>query len=215
MDKYYVLVSGSGTTTRANLEALMEDHYYSNGPDGVLVLPIKTKPSQGQVFAAQFAKDKSKEIIIFASEDSQYDGFPSASVTITEDPIKDAIKHLKGNKSSAFLLWSDDDSDCANSLALFTQAKVPVFDLTDGLVPVTAVKGLKTEPAPVIPPQEELPLDEYEDEDEDDDEDEEDEEEGDMEEDLYFGMKAFVKALAKAIVEEMDTLKKASEGDKA
>lgn len=221
MEKYYVLVAGSGVTSRANLEALMEDHYYSSGPDGVLVLPITAKPSQGQIFAAQLAKDKSKEIIIFATENTQYEGLGSSSVTVTDAPLKDAVKHLKGSKASAFLLWSDDDEDCANALALCTQSKVPAFDLTDGLVPVTAVKGLKEEPTPDIPVQETLNNSNPEEEDEeydeeyDEDYDEEDEEEDDVNDDIYFGVQALIKAIAIAVADELDARKKPSKGDMA
>ena len=41
MDKYYVIVAGSGSTSRANLEALMEDHFYAHVDDGVVVLPYR------------------------------------------------------------------------------------------------------------------------------------------------------------------------------
>ena len=113
--KYYVLIAGNGTTSRANLDALMEDHYYANGADGTLVMAYKNKPSQGQVFAAQLARDKSKEIIIFAEDSAQFEGVPGGvNFTESKNPIQDAVKHIKGEKAVAFILWDDEDEGGCN-----------------------------------------------------------------------------------------------------
>jgi hypothetical protein len=58
MANYTVILTGSGTTSRANVEALMSDHYYANGENGTLILAFNSKPSQGQVWAAQQAKQQ-------------------------------------------------------------------------------------------------------------------------------------------------------------
>ena len=139
MDKYYVLVAGNGNTSRANLEALMEDHYYANGANGVLVLAFNKKPSQGQVFAAQLAKDKNIDILVFNTEEDA-EGIPSCSVTVVDNPILSAAAHIKKGKSTAFLLWSDEDMECLNALAYCNEVKVPCFDLTDGLNKLTSSK---------------------------------------------------------------------------
>jgi len=39
MSKYFVIVAGNGATSRANIEALMEDYYYAGGDGGTLLLP--------------------------------------------------------------------------------------------------------------------------------------------------------------------------------
>jgi hypothetical protein len=235
MDNYYVLVTGSGATSRANLEALMEDHYYANGQKGILVLAFKDAPSQGQVFAAQLAKDKSKEVIIFATESARYDGLPSASTTMTDTPLQGAIDLMKGNKASAFILWSDDDQECLSTLVKCKEAGIPCFDLTDGLNAVNPSEGAAETVAPSIPKQEQVKKKEDEedgaDEAEEDDleEDEEEEEESDFMEDLYFGVQALAKIFAQALIEELastkteivpedkttDTPKKPSKGSKA
>jgi hypothetical protein len=211
MDKYYVLIAGKGTTSRANLEALMEDHYYANGPDGTLVLAYKDKPSQGQVFATQLAKDKSKDILVFTTESGKFDGISQASVNISDNPIKSAVAHLKGSKAVTFLLWSDEDSDCQNTLSACKDAEVPCYDLTEGLIPLNPSATITEAVEPKMPKQElnkpayEEDADGEEEEDEEDDEDEEeaDEEEDDMD-NLYFGIQALAKIFARAIVEELE-----------
>ena len=211
MDKYYVLVAGKGTTSRANLEALMEDHYYANGPDGTLVLAYKDKPSQGQVFATQLAKDKSKDILVFTTESGKFDGIPQASVNISDNPIKSAVAHLKGSKAVTFLLWSDEDSDCQNTLSACKDAEVPCYDLTEGLIPLNPSATITETVEPNMPKQElnkpayEEDADGEEEEDEEDDEDEEeDDEEDDDMDNLYFGIQALAKIFARAIIEELE-----------
>lgn len=208
MEKYFVMVAGGGETSRANLEALMEDHYYANGANGVLVLPYVDKPSQAQVFAAQYAKDKNKDIVVVTNSSSSYEGMPAATLVTNEQPDKEAINLMKSEKSSAFLLWNDEDQRTTNLLALLKEAKIDAFDLTDGLSPIIAKKGLKAEAPTLFPVQElDIPKAEEADEDEEDEDEEDDEEEfEDSEEDdeLYYGVQAFIKVLAKAIVEEMN-----------
>ena len=58
MSKYYVLVAGKGATSRQNVEALMEDHYYAKGDGGTVVIAIEKHATPSQVFVAQFAKDE-------------------------------------------------------------------------------------------------------------------------------------------------------------
>lgn len=219
MDKYYVLVAGNGSTSRANLEALMEDYYYaqsSNGANGTLVLAYKDRPSQGQTFATQLAKDKGKDLLVFTTESGKFDGIPSASVNISTNPITSAVDHLKGLKASTFLLWADEDQDCQNTLAACKDAEIPCYDLTEGLIPLNPAKDIKATVEPTIPKQEKIEdveEDAEDGEEEDDEEADEDEEESDVEEEeldnLYFGIQAIAKIFAEAFVEEM---KKAKEG---
>jgi len=218
MDKYYVLVAGNGSTTRANLEALMEDYYYaqsSNGANGTLVLAYSDRPSQGQTFATQLAKDKGKDLLVFTTESGKFDGIPPASVSISDNPIKNAVDHLKGLRASTYLLWADDDKDCQNTLAACKDAEIPCFDLTEGLIPLNAAQNIKATVEPTIPAKEKItaPEEDEDAEEEDDEEDSEEEEESLEEEDmdnLYFGIQAIAKIFAEAIVEEM---KKSKEDD--
>jgi len=220
MDKYYVLVAGNGATSRANLEALMEDHYYaqsSNGANGTLVLAYSERPSQGQTFATQLAKDKGKDILVFTTESGKFDGIPSASLNISTNPIKTAVDHLKGLRASTFLLWADEDKDCQNALAACKDAEIPCYDLTEGLIPLNPAQDIKATVEPTIPKQETIEDVEEDDEDgeeaDDEEDDEDEEEEGALDEEeldnLYFGIQAIAKIFAEAIVEEM---KKSKEG---
>jgi hypothetical protein len=221
MDNYYVLVTGNGKTSRANIEALLEDHYYKNGKSGTIVVAYETKPTPEQVYAIQFSKDKDKEILLFTTESGRFDGAPSASVELSSDPLSSAVDFLRGLNASAFLLWSDEDSGCQTSLALCKDAGIPCFDLTEGLLPLTPSSDLKPVAVPVIPKQETLEKDEEdEDEDEEEEEDDEDEDEEDEEEyeevdDVYYGLEALAKFIAKEVSKEvLKGLQKPQEGEK-
>ena len=45
MDKLYVLIAGTGVTSRANLEALVEDYFYAKNKEAVLLLAFDKTPS--------------------------------------------------------------------------------------------------------------------------------------------------------------------------
>lgn len=156
MTQYYVLVAGSGKTSRANVEALMDDHYLANGEKGYLVLPINKRPTDAQNWAAQFAADSKKDIIIFAKSDAKFDTIQHASFAPADNPLEAAIATIKGDKSAAFLAWDDEDEECTDSLALCKEYGVPVFDLTNGLVPIYGVENLQTTNRPAPPIQETL-----------------------------------------------------------
>jgi hypothetical protein len=226
MDRYYVLVAGNGKTSRANIEALLEDHYYAKGKNGTLVLTYQTKPSPEQVYAIQFSKDKEKELLLFTTEGGRFDGAPSASVEISADPVTSAMTFLKGLDASAFLLWADEDTDCQTILALGKDLGVPCFDLTEGLLPLTPSSDIKPVQAPAIPEQETLEYkskaDEEDEEEDDEEEEEEDDDEGEDEEeyeemdDVYFGLEAIAKFIAKEVAKEVvEQLKKAPEAPQA
>lgn len=202
--KYFVIVAGGGETSRANIEALMEDHYYANGAEGYLVLPILNAATQAQVFASQYAKEKNKDIIIYSNMPGDFPGMPPATVYQTDNPIRDTAKAFADEKSvSAFLLWSDEDPMSQSLLAEYAKAGIPCFDLTDGLSPITAVAELKPAVEPELP-MAELALEDPEGEVEDDEADEEDEEEYDEDDDeVYFAVQSLIKALAKAVATEL------------
>jgi hypothetical protein len=198
MEKYYVVVAGNGTTSRANLEALLEDHFYAKGADGVVHIVEEGKLSQGKTFASQFAKDKNKPVF--------------------NAGLVESLSTVDVKNTSCFILWSDEDLECQNTLARATDLGIPCFDLAEGLLPLTASKGAKVSVTPIIPTAEETtpkvvetPYVEPEDEDIEEDEDDEDDEEGYDEDEagnLYFGIEAIAKIFAKAIVEEIERVKK-------
>jgi hypothetical protein len=200
MEKYYVVVAGNGTTSRANLEALLEDHFYAKGAEGTVHIVNEGKLSQGKVFAGQFAKDKNK--------------------TVITPNLADSFNLADAKNTACFILWSDEDRECQDALAMAAGLGIPCYDLTEGLLPITPSTGVKASVEPVIPEAEEVtpkivetpyvePEDEdIEDEDEDDEDDEYDEDEAGN---LYFGIEAIAKIFAKAIVEELERAKKGSE----
>ena len=201
MEKYNVVVAGNGATSRANLEALLEDHFYAKGADGVVFIIEDGKLSQGKIFAEQFSKDKNK---------------PVAHIKL----IDTSMQQFSPANTSCFILWSDEDSECQNALAICTEAGIPCYDLTEGLLPIAPSKNIRVSVNPVIPTAEdtipkvvETPYVEPEDEDIED-EDEEDDEDGYDEDDagnLFFGIEAIAKIFAKAIVEELEKAKKGPE----
>lgn len=211
-DKYYVLVAGNGETSRANIEALMDDHYYAHGPSGTLVLAFEKHPSKGQTFAAQFAKDKTKDIVVFCNEDAQTIGVPGATMYPTSTPYTDASQAF--TNMSAFILWSDEDENSLEALKECKASNVPCFNLLDGLVPLNAVEGAGDPVKPVIPVQEmiapkpTLIIEEVEEDSEElfEDEDEEDDgelDEMDSEEVLFAALSDIADIFADMIVEKL------------
>jgi hypothetical protein len=164
---YFVLVTGNGDTSRANIEALMEDHYYAKGEGGTLVLAYEKAPTKAQTLVAQYAKVCNKDIIVFCHEDAQTTGVPGASQSTHQDPIREAVIFVKETDSVAFLLWDEQDDQCFSALKGCLSQNVQAFNLCDGLVPLNeaikvpvkpleSVESLKPEPM-VKMPQENVP----------------------------------------------------------
>jgi hypothetical protein len=217
MDKYYVIVAGQGSTSRANVEALIEDYVYANGNDVVFIFAYEKKPTSGQAFISQWAKDKAKDVVIFAHPDASYEGLSAATVNESKEPFRDAVSFLdKEDKAVGFILWSDDDQKSNDIVAIFNDRGVKCYDLTDGLNIINS--QLVSEVAPVIPEAEQIDEEDEEDEDEEEDVFEEleelleDEDEDEAFEDLYFGMQSFIKAIAREVAKE---LQKPSKGPQA
>ena len=196
-NNHYILVAGSGESSRANIESLLEDYIYSSGGKVVFVLAYNKTPNQGHKFVAQLAKEKVKELVIFANYDATFEGMPPSTFHETDKPIKDAADFVKGKKASACILWNDEDERCLTTVNTFVEAGIPCFNLAEGLVPLSATEV--SEDKPLIPEDEMVD----EDEDEDEEEAEEDEDEPDLEDDIYYGVLALVKAIAKAVVAEL------------
>lgn len=207
-DPYYVLVAGSGETSRANVEALMDDHYYANGAAGTLVLAFEGRPSQGQVYAAQFAKDKAKNITVFCTPDSETNAITNtAQFNRVENPVVHALELIEGKTNAAFLLWNDDDEKTLELLEFCTEDNIPCFDLTDGLLKLGApttksvkvvmpeIEATTSDSIPFIP-------DYVPDVDEEEDEAEEDEEE-DFEETIMDAMYSLARMIAATVVEQL------------
>lgn len=134
MDKSYIVIIGKGVTSRANLEALVEDYFYAKGTEVYLALAFDKVPSQGQIFAAQYAKDKGKEIVIFCQEGANLQPFPSASVSITDTPVKDAVDLPS---ATVMLLWDDSDESCIAASDYCASIHKRSFNLCEGLSLIT------------------------------------------------------------------------------
>ena len=212
MSKYYVLVAGKGTTSRQNVEALMEDHYYAKGADGTVVIPIDKQATQSQIFVAQFAKEKNKEIVLVAKENVDVGSMPPSSLVIDNDPVKKAVEIVAGSDVKAFLLWDDGDETSLAALSSCKTAGIPCYDLTNGLLTITPSESLK-EPEATLFPEAELVSESEEDdgeeeeevgEEEDDDEEEYDDEDEEAEdfEDIYAGVEALARVFARAFIAE-------------
>lgn len=212
MDKYYVLVAGNGATSRANIEALMEDHYYANGAEGIVVMPIFGNPTPSQVFVAQYAKEKNKEVVYVASEGANLTNLPAGSMVNDPDPINKSVEIIVGEKSTAFLLWSDEDNTSLDCLVACKKADIKCFDLTDGLVPINPSADIKKAEVIDFPEKERVTIKETEEDaaeeeegsEEEDDEEYEDEDEEDDEglENLYAGVEEIARIFARAFKEE-------------
>jgi hypothetical protein len=131
MDKVYVLIAGTGVTSRANLEALVEDYFYAKNKEAVLLLAFDKTPSQGQIFAAQYAKDKGKDVVIFCQEGANVASFPSASFTNSKTPVLDALKNFY--EATVMLLWDDSDANCLAALEFCNENNLKPHNLCEGL----------------------------------------------------------------------------------
>lgn len=211
-EPYFVLVAGSGTSSRANTEALMEDHYYANGSEGTFVLAFDKSPTRSQTVAAQYAQEQKKDIVIFCHPGGMTAGLPAGTLVESATPIVEAIEFLKGKKATAMLLWADEDSHCSLALHEATAVGIPCFDLSNGLLPLTEVSGAEAPIEPKIPQQEQLPIDTesevvteaVEDDFEGDEEEYEEEEiESDLEDELYEAVWPFASVLAEAFAQAL------------
>jgi hypothetical protein len=146
---YYVLVAGTGETSRANIEALMEDYYYANGDGGVLVLAYKDAPSRSQTYAAQYAVDCKKDIMVFCRESAKTTGIPNATVNFADFPYVAATDFLKDNRAIAQLLWNaEDTTEDEQILEQCFSKEISAYNLCDGLLPLSVTE--KTVQEPVI-----------------------------------------------------------------
>lgn len=154
MDKIYVLIAGTGVTSRANLEALVEDYFYAKNKEAVLLLAFDKTPSQGQIFAAQYAKDKGKDVVIFCQEGANVTSFSSASFTNSKTPVLDALKGF--SEATVMLLWDDSDANCLTALEFCNANNIKAHNLCEGLtlIPnkVSEVLEPVEEPEPKVEP---------------------------------------------------------------
>jgi len=149
-----ILITGSGTTSRANVEALLDDYLYAN-PELIVYLAIDGEASQGQIWAAQYAVDKGKSVFAQMTRGSIMMGIPTTVPREqTISPIVDVCqleKNLIG-----FVLWNDEDQACLKAVEILTEYGFPALDLTNGLCEIKII-GNTTKSEPIeIPKSEQL-----------------------------------------------------------
>jgi hypothetical protein len=155
-----IIIAGRGKTSRANIEALMEDHYYANKNVTVIIVGSTTE-SDAQAWVRQHATDM------------------KISVLGTHGPssILDTFAEYAGTDTSVFLIWDDEDTECQDALRAAKHHKFPVYDLTNGLYQIEGAPDIPKVVAPKMPPEEVVDMDEdteYEDVEDDGDDTEED-----------------------------------------
>jgi hypothetical protein len=136
----HILVVGNGKTSRANVEALVDDYIHAN-PTVKFTLYSVVKLSEGQIWLKQYLEDKE----------------------VAYEVTLGGVPELPGDNAAMFILWDDEDPESANCLASAKEMNIPAFDLTEGLVELNAVDGLAVKEAPVLPAHDNLD-DEEEDE---------------------------------------------------
>lgn len=103
-----IVVVGNGKTSRENVEALIDDYFYAN-PEMTLYTYNLGRPSEGQVWAIQYAEEKG---------------------------IKHThIKEVQPMENMAFfVLFDENDNDSLVAVeAAVVEIGAPAFDLTNGL----------------------------------------------------------------------------------
>ena len=210
MADYGIIVAGNGNTTRANVEALIEDYILSKDDKGTMILAFESKPSGAQIWAGQLAAAHSLDVIIVAEANSILDSAPKGSFVESNDPATasvDILATINLAEKSAYIVWSDEDPFCASVLAGCKKHGIGAFDLTNGLVSIIPTEYLKpTEP--IIIPEAEKIVDHIEEEQSaepevESDEDETEDEEEEVEDVFYAAIAAFAEMVAEIVLERL------------
>jgi hypothetical protein len=127
MRRVTIAVIGNGKTSRANVEALLNDTIESFDETYVALIYDKT-PSEGVVWAKQYSDSKS----ITYKEYSDLD----FSTFVTDN---------KDRETKFFILWDDEDFECVEAIRCSQKHNIRSFDLTNGLV---AIKSITTDIKP-------------------------------------------------------------------
>lgn len=149
-----ILIVGSGVTSRANVEALMDDYFYAN-PELKVYLAVEGEISQGQIWAAQYATDKGKTAKALMTRGSRMTGMPTVVPRQeSESPIREICDSEKN--LTAFVIWNDEDQSCLDALEILPQYGIPALDLTNGLLEIKASGEIQKIKRPEIPEAEKM-----------------------------------------------------------
>jgi hypothetical protein len=196
-----ILIIGSGNTTRANVEALMDDYFYAN-PELKVYIAVQGEASQGQIWAAQYASDKGKEAQSLFTSGSRMTGMPTTVPRKESDsPIREVCE--TGEDITAFIIWNDEDESCLDALEILPKYGIPALDLTNGLLEIKPVGEIQKIERPEFPkaemltPEEELSIEQDAGDAEDSDEEES------YEDPLYEAINVVAQIFAEAIAKEL------------
>ena len=148
-----ILIVGNGKTTRANVEALIDDYFYAH-PQLSMYVAVYDGPSEGQVWAIQYADEKGKNIVAVATDGAKTFGVPNKYMQEerADSPLRAILQESKD--IDMFILWDDEDPLCRDALAIASEFDVTAFDLTNGLFEIQPANGLQESVKPDIPIQE-------------------------------------------------------------
>jgi len=149
-----IIIAGNGTTTRANVEALIDDYFYANKKLKVYIA-VNSAISEGQIWAAQYAVDNEISVIAYMTQGAKMTGLPlEATRQNDEDPVRTALQAHKD--VIGFLLWNDEDVESLNALGVLDEYGIQALDLTNGLATISSAKPIKQVKAPEIPKEEQV-----------------------------------------------------------
>lgn len=149
-----IIIAGNGDTTRANVEALIDDYFYAN-KELTVYIAVNSAISEGQIWAAQYAVDKEISVIAYMNEGAKMTGLPLEAVRHNDtDPVRKASQAHKD--IIGFLLWNDEDVECLNALGVLDEYGIEALDLTNGLATISSAKPIKQVKAPEIPQEEQV-----------------------------------------------------------
>lgn len=171
----HIIIVGNGKTSRANIEALIDDYIYANPKVKFSLYSASNVLCEGQGWLKMYLIEKN----------------------IAHETVQ-SFDYNRSEATGMFILWGDEDPDSLLGLATAKEFGIQAFDLTDGLVLITPNDDLKVTEAPRIPVEEQLPEESevLEQESEEDDEDE-------YEDALYEAVHIIAGIFAEAIAKEL------------
>jgi hypothetical protein len=136
MRRVTIAVIGNGKTSRANVEALLNDTIESFD-ETFLALIYDSTPSEGVTWSKQYAESK-------AIPFKEYSALDFSGLTLDS----------KDREIKLFILWDDEDFECVEAIRCSQENSFAAFDLTNGLVSIKSVTtDIKPRTAPSVMPE--------------------------------------------------------------
>jgi hypothetical protein len=136
MRRVTIAVIGNGKTSRANVEALLNDTIESFD-ETFLALIYDSTPSEGVTWSKQYAESK-------AIPFKEYSALDFSGLTLDS----------KDREIKLFILWDDEDFECVEAIRCSQENSFAAFDLTNGLVSIKSITTeIKPRPAPSAMPE--------------------------------------------------------------